>query len=375
MQERAPRFPHRPPAPLPRWAVYFFAPQIGLLCVYHVVNGLFGAQPFSVALRWGLLSTALCLLLLAAPALLRPLLGRGSPQRDWWIFAGVYGTLSLAAGIIRSLLTPWATGVTLPFEILRTLAGSMLVTLAISVAALEALVSRIVFRKDWQRESDRLQCELTDSRSRLVRQDDALRREAAEYLHGEIQSRLLMAWASLDQARAEPDKRPALTQEACAQLSALRTESLDHARLLLGLTDQPLSERVSTLVGRYRAVLPVTLESSPEVHALEGDLSAELRSAAQHMVEEGLLNAFRHAVASHVHVRLTIAKPGTLAIEIQDDGTGFEPQSHARGLGLSGLGDSLQALGGTWLLTSALGGGTTLAITLPLSAERQLETA
>jgi signal transduction histidine kinase len=328
-----------------------------------------------VALRWGLLSTTLCLLLLAAPPLLRPLMGHGSPQRDWWIFAGIYGGLTLAAGITRSLLMPWATGVELPFEMLRSLAGSMFVSLAISIAGMEALVSRITFQNDWQRESERLQRELADSRSRLVCTDDALRREAAEYLHGEIQSRLLMAWAFLDQARVDPDKRQALTQEARAQLSTLRQNSLDHARLLMGLTDDPLSERLEALVERYRAVLPVSLELSPDVRAVEAGLSFELRSAVLHMLEEGLLNAFRHAEACRVDVRLALTKPGSLAIEIRDDGCGFDPRSHARGLGLSGLGDALHALGGTWRLDSALGIGTTLALTLPLGAERQLEAA
>jgi signal transduction histidine kinase len=265
--------------------------------------------------------------------------------------------------------------VELPFDILHSLAGSMLVTLAISIAGMEALVSRLTFQNDWQRESERLQRELADSRSRLVSTDDALRREAAEYLHGEIQSRLLMAWAFLDQARVDPDNRPTLTQAARDQLSTLRQDSLDHARLLMGLTDHPLSERVEALVERYRAVLPVTLELSPDVRVVEADLSFELRSAAQYMLEEGLLNAFRHAEASRVDVRLALAEPGTLAMEIRDDGIGFDPRSQVKGLGLSGLGDALNALGGTWRLHSAPGIGTTLVLTLPLGAERQLEAA
>ena len=179
MQERAHRFPYRPPIPLPRWAVYFFAPQIGLLCVYHVMCGLFGDQSPAVAMRWGLLSTVLSLIVLVAPPILRPLLGRGGLQRDWWIFLGVYGGLAVAIASLRSLLTPWATGVPLSFEMLRTLAGSMIVSLGISIAGLEALVARIAFHDDWQRERERLRQELAESRTRLVRADDALRREAA----------------------------------------------------------------------------------------------------------------------------------------------------------------------------------------------------
>ena len=375
MHERAPRFPHRRPNPLPRWAVYFFAPQIGLLCVYHVACGLFGPQGPDVAFRWGLLSTALSLLMLAAPPILRPLLGHGTPARDWWIFVGVYGALALAAASLRSWLMPWATGVELPFEMLRTLAGSMVITLSISIAGTEALSARIAFHDEWQRERERLRHELAASRSRLVRTDDALRREAAEYLHGGIQSRLLMAWAFLDQARGDSEHRRALTEEARVQLATLRHESLDHARLLMGINDRPLSEHVDELVERYRAVLPVTLDLAPEIREREAELSGDLCAAAKDMVEEALLNAFRHAAASRVDVRLAAPQPGMLALEVRDDGIGFDPHSHARGLGLSGLGNALQALGGTWSLDSAPGQGTHISLALPLNAERELEAA
>ncbi|MNK71736.1 Sensor histidine kinase LiaS [compost metagenome] len=375
MQERAPQFPHRPPTPLPPWAVLFFTAQIGLLCVYHVVSGLFGAQSLSVALHWGLFSIPFYLLLLAAPPLLKPLLGRGSPQRDWWIYAGVYGGLALGASILRSLIAPWATGVAIPPEVLRSLAGSMLVTLFISIAGMEALASRIVFQQNWQRESARRQRELAESRSQLVTTDDLLRREAAEYLHGEIQSRLLMAWAFLDQARGEAEQRQALIQEARIQLSTLRHEGLDHARLLLGLTDRPLSERIDELIARFRTVIPVSVERDPPVTSLERGLPSELRAAALYMVEEGLLNAFRHAGASRIVVRLASAPSGSLTISVQDDGSGFDPRSHAKGLGLSGLGTALEAQGGSWKLDSAPGRGTTLSLALPLRSVHQREAA
>ena len=375
MQERAPRFPHRPPAPLPTWAVLFFAPQIGLLCVYHVVSGLFGAQSLSVALRWGALSTLLCALLLAAPRLLKPLLGRGTPARDWGIFAAVYGGLALAAGILRSLLAPWATGVSIPPDVLRSLAGSMLVTLTISIAGLEALISRIVFQHDWQQESARRQRELAESRSLLVSTDDMLRREAAEYLHGEIQSRLLMAWAFLDQARGGAGARQDLIHEARFQLDTLRHEGLGQARLLMGLTDRPLSERLDELIARYHAVLPVSVEVAPAVTELEAGLPGELCDAAERMLEEGLLNAFRHAAATRVNVRLVPDPAGTLTLDVQDDGIGFDPGMHAKGLGLSGLGMALEAHGGRWKLDSSPGRGTTLAMTLPLRAAQQQEAA
>lgn len=366
MHERAPRFPHRPPGPLPTWAVMVFTFQIGVLCVYHVVCGLFGAQPLNVALRWGGLSCLMCTLILAAPLMLRPLLGRGSPQRDWAIFATVYGGLSLCAGVIRSWLAPWATGVPLDPEILRSLAGSMFVSLAISIVGFEALTSRRKSQQEWERESLRRQRELAESRSQLVSTDDMLRREAAEYLHGEIQSRLLMAWAFLDQAKGAPTMRDALIQEARIQLATLRHDGLGQARLLMGLSDRSLTERIVDLADRFRIVLPLGVELDPKAKELEAGLGRELCAAAEHMLEEGLLNAFRHAGASRVDVQLAPSATGDLMLRVHDDGIGFDPGKHAKGLGLSGLGTALEGQGGSWTLASAPGHGTTLTLRLPL---------
>lgn len=374
MQERAPRFPFRPPTPLPSWSILAGAFQIGILCVYHVLNELFGAQPLRVALSWGVLSTLLTLPLLAAAPLLKDMLGRGSLTRDWLLFISVYGALGLAASLLRSLVAPWALGIALPQNLLLGLVGSMAVTFLITIAGFEALSSRIQFQRDWEQRNLQLQHELAESRSRLVLADDTLRREAAEYLHGEVQSRLLMAWALLDQARDEPQRRLELAREAREQLGRLREEGVNHARFLMGIAERSLSERVADLAARFQAVMPIALEIAPEFREREKGLGSELLDAAHCMVEEGLLNAFRHAHAQHVVLLLDAGAEG-LTLSVRDDGTGFEPQTHPRGLGLSGLGGRLAMLGGCWSLDSAPGRGTHLFLSLPVPSAVRVERA
>ena len=364
MQERAPQFPVRPPTPLPIWMVLAAALQIGILCVYHAMNDLFGPQPLRVALSWGAVSTLVSLFLLAAPPLLQSRLGRGSLRRDWALFAGIYGALGLAASTSRSLVTPWLLGIPVPTDLLQGLVISMMVTFLITIAGFEALNSRIQFQRDWERRNWMLQRELAESRSRLVLTDDSLRREAAEYLHGEVQSRLLMAWALLDQIRDEPHRRHALLREAREQLDSLQEEGLNRARILMGIAGRPLSERVTDLVARFQTVMPIVLEIAPGFREREAELSAELLAATTCMVEEGLLNAFRHAQAKRVILRLD-TEADRLSLCVRDDGLGFDPQAHPRGLGLSGLGDRLAALGGSWNLDSAPGQGTHLCMRLP----------
>jgi signal transduction histidine kinase len=80
-------------------------------------------------------------------------------------------------------------------------------------------------------------------------------------------------------------------------------------------------------------------------------------------VPEALAKAAKHAHASAVHVELDT--PDTaLRLAIRDDGIGGADP--AKGSGLTGLRDRIEAVGGTLDVTSPAGGGTTLLIAIPV---------
>jgi signal transduction histidine kinase len=78
---------------------------------------------------------------------------------------------------------------------------------------------------------------------------------------------------------------------------------------------------------------------------------------------EALTNAAKHAGASLVEGRAR-ASNGKLHLRIDDDGVGGADP--ARGSGLRGLTDRVDAFGGTLALTSPRGEGTSLRVELPL---------
>jgi signal transduction histidine kinase len=57
---------------------------------------------------------------------------------------------------------------------------------------------------------------------------------------------------------------------------------------------------------------------------------------------------------------------GALRCSISDDGKGFDPATTARGAGLQNMSDRIEALGGTFQVTSAPGAGTTIATSVPM---------
>ena len=88
------------------------------------------------------------------------------------------------------------------------------------------------------------------------------------------------------------------------------------------------------------------------------------------IVQEGLTNVVRHSGARNAVVRLSLTNDG-LEMTIDDDGHGVDHEisrldaSSARGLGVIGMRERVQALGGTFALESRREGGTRVAVHLP----------
>jgi signal transduction histidine kinase len=86
------------------------------------------------------------------------------------------------------------------------------------------------------------------------------------------------------------------------------------------------------------------------------------------VIQEALNNARRHAHAKNVLVDLT-QSGNAIQLKIADDGSGFEAK-RTRGMGLLGMEERVKRLGGTIIIDSRTGVGTTIHVTLPLTAER-----
>jgi len=85
------------------------------------------------------------------------------------------------------------------------------------------------------------------------------------------------------------------------------------------------------------------------------------------VLQEALLNVWRHAQAMQVHVKLTQAAD-SVALEVSDDGIGFDPSevSDPALLGLRGMQERARLLGGCVDIESGRGCGTIVRLRLPL---------
>jgi signal transduction histidine kinase len=95
-------------------------------------------------------------------------------------------------------------------------------------------------------------------------------------------------------------------------------------------------------------------------------LPERVEVTAYYVISEALANAAKHAQASAVHVEVDVdASSGTVRLSVGDDGVGGADP--ARGSGLVGLKDRVEATGGSLVVRSRPGEGTRLVVELPCS--------
>ena len=85
-----------------------------------------------------------------------------------------------------------------------------------------------------------------------------------------------------------------------------------------------------------------------------------------HIGQEALSNALKYAHPRNFETRLTF-NTKELRLELRDDGDGFKVRDRHDGLGLAGMRERVEQMGGTLKVSSARGKGTDVLVTLPFN--------
>lgn len=84
-----------------------------------------------------------------------------------------------------------------------------------------------------------------------------------------------------------------------------------------------------------------------------------------HIGQEALTNALRHADASHMLMHIVFT-PEEFHLRVRDDGKGFVPGRRHDGLGLQGIAERVEEMGGRLTIHGAIGEGTEISVVLPI---------
>ena len=209
---------------------------------------------------------------------------------------------------------------------------------------------------------------------RLLHAQEGERTRIARELHDDISQQVSLLVIDLGMMRSnlQPYAR-ALTDEAVNRAEEIvkSVHNLSH-RL------HPPKLRLIGLVAALRDLqhemaqlgLPITFTHESVPLPLPLDLTLCLFRVAQ----EALQNAHKYSGARDVSVQLRGGSEG-LTLTVSDDGVGFDmDQAWGKGLGLISMGERLDAVGGTFTISSRPGEGTRIRVFVPLSALRATET-
>ena len=164
------------------------------------------------------------------------------------------------------------------------------------------------------------------------------------------------------------ERDPAAARGALEAIRDSARESLDALRAELAQVSGDAPPRrprsglaeLEGLVGRVRSAgLDV------EVSGSAGALPEPVDAVAFAVVQEGLTNVLRHASAGTAQVRLD-RSPDRLAVVVEDDGRGTPGRPAPEGMGLRGMRERVQALGGELSAGPAAAGGFVVRAVLPL---------
>ncbi len=211
--------------------------------------------------------------------------------------------------------------------------------------------------------------QLTDLSAKLVQAQETERRALSRELHDEVGQSLSAVLVELRNLSAGLGARSA--EESRAQVEEIKSLVESTVRVVrnmaLLLRPSMLDDLGLIPALRWQA-REISKRTSMDV-IVAAELSADdfpddYKTCIYRVVQEALHNCARHSHARTVRVRVQ-QTGGRIALSIQDDGLGFDA-SQMKGLGLLGIQERVNRLGGTCRVHSSPGHGTLLSVELPL---------
>jgi len=206
----------------------------------------------------------------------------------------------------------------------------------------------------------------------LVKAEESVRREVARELHDEIGQNItaIRTQASIIQ-RVE---NTPLGKNCASTIESLSLNIYDTTKGLLtqlrpkSLDDLGLEEAVHQLVREMECDSQGIVTRIAWYHddPMAVDLSDTMSVTLYRICQEALNNIVKYAEASEVAICFCVRDDVELVVK--DNGIGFKQEQTLQGLGLRGMRERVQALGGTFSLSSQIQGeeqGTELRVILP----------
>ena len=209
--------------------------------------------------------------------------------------------------------------------------------------------------------------ELKELSVRLVEVQENERRVISRELHDEVGQSLAALVLGLGNLAAA---LPTAASSAIAQLSELKllaATSVGVVRDITLLLRPSMLDDLGLVPALQWQAREVSKRSGIDVTVVEENVSDELpdehKTAIFRVVQETLHNCEKHSGAKHARVTVRQQRDALL-LSVQDDGRGFTPQTNT-GLGLRGMRERIENLGGILNVESETDHGSLITVRLP----------
>ncbi len=239
----------------------------------------------------------------------------------------------------------------------------------VSLSLVGYMVARIMKIQRQQRQS------LADANAKLVHYAATLERltitrernRLARELHDTLAHTLSAVAVELEAVSALWDVAPTQARDMLAQsLTVTRTGLAETRRAIQSLRSSPLEDLGLALAIRQEAEsITARANLTLDLHVPErlDDLPPDVEQCFYRVAQEALANVVHHAQAQNVEVGL-LETDGHLTLRISDDGCGLDPAAvdTERHLGIRGMRERAEMMGGRLEIDSTPGRGTTIRL-------------
>jgi signal transduction histidine kinase len=209
-----------------------------------------------------------------------------------------------------------------------------------------------------------------DLARRLITRQEVERQRIARELHDDVSQRIAALNIEIDgiARHVRSEQLRARLRTLSAQASEIATD-VHHMSYEL----HPSRLQMLGLVAALQSLCQDTTQRHLHVAFTHGaipeSMDADVSLCLYRIVQEALHNVARHSQARDAHVNVSCSD-GQIELHIADSGIGFDPQQipHA-GLGLVSMRERVASLKGQLSLDAVPGGGTRVAVRIPLGSQ------
>jgi signal transduction histidine kinase len=218
------------------------------------------------------------------------------------------------------------------------------------------------------READRARSELRKLNTSLLATVEEERKKLSRELHDQVGQQLSAIVIELGNVESGLPPTSKALREQIKNARGLAETGIAMVRDLALLLRPSMLDDLGLVAALKWHAREVSRRTGVHVEVVaEGiveELPDEHRTCIYRVVQEAVNNSISHAKPRLVRITL-LQRPDEIQVSVQDDGSGFDPQQD-KGIGILGMQERVQSLGGRMHIDSKPGSGAVLSLVLPL---------